>query len=304
MFLNFFLPLFIFNNQVIQDICFSQYSQWIAIVSSKGTCHIFVLSPFGGDDGFQTHGQGTSLVLASPQPWWSTSSLTVNEQPSLPPPPCTTLSVVTRIKCSDSGLLNSVSNAAASVVGKLWVPSGAVAAIFHNTNYTGSVDVKSTGISLENILVYAPSGFVVQYEIVSSMSSELIENSRTESFSVPQATPQNEELRVKVEPLQWWDVCRRLDNMEREEYISGSIFDGLHDLEIDDDSKMASQESASHEEKKLVKTDSTKSPERSHWYLSNAEVQINSRRLPLWQQSKVFLLRVLIFLFLMMVWFT
>ncbi|KAL8530760.1 hypothetical protein ACS0TY_007704 [Phlomoides rotata] len=276
------------TSAVIQDISFSHYSQWIAIVSSRGTCHIFVLSPFGGDYGFQTaytHGQGTTLFLASPQPWWSTSSLTVNEQPSLPPPPCT-LSVVTRIKCNDSGLLNSVSNAAASVAGKLWVPSGAVAAIFHNSNSTGSVDVKSTGTSLENILVYTPSGFVVQYEIVSSVGSELIE-SKTESFSVPQANPQNEELRVKVEPMQWWDVCRRLDNMEREEYISGSIFDGLHDLEIDDDSKMAFQESASAGEKKLVKTDSLKSPERSHWYLSNAEVQINSRRLPIWQQSKM-----------------
>lgn len=206
----------------------------------------------------------------------------------MPPPPCT-LSVITRIKCSDSGLLNSVSNAAASVVGKLWVPSGAVAAIFHNSNSTGSVDVKSTGTSLENILVYTPSGFVVQYEIVSSVGSELIE-SRTESFSVPQANPQNEELRVKVEPMQWWDVCRRLDNMEREEYISGSIFDGLQDLEIDDDSKMAFQASACAGEKKLLKTDSLKSPERSHWYLSNAEVQINSHRLPIWQQSKVFLL--------------
>ncbi|KAK6164734.1 hypothetical protein DH2020_001598 [Rehmannia glutinosa] len=276
------------TSAVIQDICFSHYSQWIAIVSSRGTCHIFVLSPFGGDDGFQTlhtHGQGTSLFLASTPPWWSTTSFTINEQHSLPPPTCT-LSVVTRIKCSDSGLLNSVSNAAASMVGKLWVPSGAVAAIFHNTNSTGSLDVKSNGSSLEHILVYTPSGFVVQHEIVSSMGLEMSE-SRTEYLSAPQANPQNEELRMKVEPMQWWDVCRRLDNMEREECISGSVFDGLNDPEIDNESKMVFQENGIAGEKKLVKANLLKSPERSQWYLSNAEVQINSSRLPIWLKSKV-----------------
>ncbi|XP_047979993.1 autophagy-related protein 18g-like [Salvia hispanica] len=276
------------TSAVIQDICFSHYSQWIAIVSARGTCHIFVLSPFGGDEGFHTlhkPGQGTSLFLASTRPWWFTSSFTVNEKPSLSPPPCT-LSVITRIKCSDTGLINSVSNVAASMVGKLWVPSGAVAAIFHNSNSIGSLDVKSTGTSLEHLLVYTPSGFVVQHEFLSSMGPELI-GSRTESLSAPQTNPQNEDLRVKVEPIQWWDVCRRLDNMEREECISGSIFDGLDDAEIDEDSKMVFRENASAGDKKLAKSDSLKSLDRSHWYLSNAEVQINSGRIPIWQKSKM-----------------
>ncbi|GMH13180.1 hypothetical protein Nepgr_015021 [Nepenthes gracilis] len=35
------------TSAVIQDICFSHYSQWVAIVSSKGTLHIYVLSPYG-----------------------------------------------------------------------------------------------------------------------------------------------------------------------------------------------------------------------------------------------------------------
>ncbi|KAL8028984.1 hypothetical protein ABFX02_14G198600 [Erythranthe guttata] len=253
---------------VIQDICFSHDSQWIAIVSSKGTCHIFVLSPFGGDDAFQalhTHVQGTSLFLASAPPWWSTSSFTINEQHSSPPPPCT-LSVVSRIKCNDSGLLNSVSNAAASMVGKIWVPSGAVAAIFHNANSKTSPDFHRSATSLQNILVYTPSGFVVQYEIQSSVGIEVSDN-KTESWSAPPINPQNEELRVKVEPIQWWDVCRRLDNLEREECISV----------IDAHSKTFLEENAS----------AVDSPERSHLYLSNAEVQINSYRLPIWQMSKV-----------------
>ncbi|KAL2555582.1 Autophagy-related protein 18h [Forsythia ovata] len=92
---------------VIQDICFSHDNQWIAIVSSKGTCHIFVISPFGGDTGIQalhSHIQGSILYPDSSPPWWPTSSFAVNEKCSSPPPPCT-LSVVSRIKSSDSVLI-------------------------------------------------------------------------------------------------------------------------------------------------------------------------------------------------------
>ncbi|XP_073149065.1 autophagy-related protein 18g-like isoform X2 [Henckelia pumila] len=267
---------------VIQDICFSKYSQWIAIISSRGTCHIFVLSPFGGDDGIQalqTHEQGTLLFLAS-SPWWSTSSFTVNEQHSSPPPTCT-LSIVTRIKFSDSGLLNSVSNAATSMVGKTSVPSGAIAAVFHNSKSTGSLDVLSSTSALEHILVYTPSGFVVQHEIQSSLGVELSEG-RTNSCSAAQVNPQHEEFRVKVDPAQWWDVCRRQDDLEIEECISG-IFDGENAYL--DNSKICSEECST--EKRLVKSDTMKSAERTPWYLSSAEVQINSCRLPIWHKSKI-----------------
>ncbi|XP_073314957.1 autophagy-related protein 18g-like [Primulina huaijiensis] len=269
---------------VIQDICFSKYSQWIAIISTRGTCHIFVLSPFGGDDGIQalqTHEQGTLLFLASSTPWWSTSSFTTNEQHCSPPPTCTP-SIVTRIKCSDLGLLNSVSNVAASVVGKTSVPSGAIAAVFHNPKSTGSLDVLSSSNALEHILVYTPSGFVVQHEIQSSLGVELSE-CRTNSWSTAQVNPQHEEFRVKVDPTQWWDVCRRLDDLEIEECVSG-IFDGENAYL--DNSRIGSQEEFSGE-KKLVKSDTMKSAERTPWYLSSAEVQINSCRLPIWQKSKI-----------------
>ncbi|XP_073283825.1 autophagy-related protein 18g-like isoform X1 [Primulina huaijiensis] len=269
---------------VIQDICFSKYSQWIAIISSRGTCHIFVLSPFGGDDGIQalqTHEQGTLLYLASSPPWWSTSSFTTNEQHYSPPHTCT-LSIVTRIKCSDSGLLNSVSNAAASMVGNTSVPSGAISAVFHNSKSTGSLDVLSSSNALEHILVYTPSGFAVQYEIQSPLGVELSE-CRTNSWSTAQVNPQHEEFRVKVDPAQWWDVCRRLDDLEIEEFLSG-IFHGENAYL--DNSKIDSQEECSGK-KELVKSDTMKSAERTPWYLSNAEVQINSCRLPIWQKSKI-----------------
>ncbi|KAI7984290.1 Autophagy-related protein 18g [Camellia lanceoleosa] len=275
---------------IIKDICFSNYSQWIAIISNKGTCHIYVLSPFGGDAGFQTlnyHGEDTSLYPVLSLPWWSTSSFIINQHSSPPPPPVT-LSVVSRIKDNCSGLLNSVTNAAASAAGKISVPSGAVAAVFHNAMYYGLRDVQSRVSSLEHLLVYSPSGHVVQYELLPSVGVELSDSGlRTRSGSY--MNTQDEELKVKVEPVQWWDVCRRSDWPEREESISGTTFARQEAAEIIGNNYrtnflvMNNSDGGKH----MVKSDSLKPHGRSHWYISNAEVHINSGRLPIWQKSKI-----------------
>ncbi|XP_019051469.1 PREDICTED: autophagy-related protein 18g-like [Nelumbo nucifera] len=279
------------TSAVIQDICFSHYSQWITIVSSRGTCHVFVLSPFGGEVGLQTQNSssdGPTLLPGLSIPWWSTSSCMVNQQ-LFSPPPSITLSVVSRIKNSNSGWLNTVSNAAASATGKIFIPSGAVAAIFHNSVYRGLQHLPSRANALEHLLVYTPSGHVVQHELLPSLGAEQSENSsRTGSGSNMQI--QDDELRVKVEPLQWWDVCRRSDWPEREECISQVSFDRQEASETimdssdseDNDVKYMMEQNTSIVGKELLK-----SHERPHWYLSNAEVQINSGRIPIWQKSKI-----------------
>ncbi|CAK9175864.1 unnamed protein product [Ilex paraguariensis] len=274
---------------IIQDISFSNYSQWIAIVSSKGTCHIFVLSPFGGDTSFQTlnyHDEVPSPCPAVSLPWWSTSSFTINQKLSPPPAPVT-LSVVSRIKNNNSGLLNSVSNAATSAAGKVSMPSGAVAAVFHNSISWGFQEVGCRVNSLEHLLVYTPSGFVIQHELMPLIGAELSE-SRSKIRSTSYVHLQDEELRVKVEPVQWWDVCRPSDSPEREEGFSGNTFDSQEAGGITDSYRTNFPEiNHSVMEKRLVKSDSVKPPDRSHLHLSSAEVQINSGRLPIWQKSKI-----------------
>ncbi|KAK8261749.1 hypothetical protein V6Z12_D13G209600 [Gossypium hirsutum] len=114
------------TSAVIQDICFSPFSQWIAIVSSRGTCHIFVLSPFGGENVLQiqnSHVDGPILSPAVSLPWWSTPFFVIYSQTFSMPPPTVTLSVVSRIKNGNSWL-NTVTNAASSVAGKASFPSG------------------------------------------------------------------------------------------------------------------------------------------------------------------------------------
>ncbi|OMP04986.1 hypothetical protein COLO4_09156 [Corchorus olitorius] len=283
------------TSAMIQDICFSHYSQWVAIVSSKGTCHIFVLSPFGGDAGFQTfnsHGEEPSLFPVLSLPWWSTSSCAIT-QPTFPPPLPVALSVVSRIKYSSFGWLNTVSNAASSATGKVFVPSGAVAAAFHNSISCSPQHVNPRTNSLEHLLVYTPSGYVVQHELLPSIGADSGANSsRIQAASHMQI--QEDDLRVKVEPVQWWDVCRRSDWSEREECISQTTLERqdvagvttgklgceeyrIDSLEINDSSSGG----------KASKPFSTRPHESSHWYLSNAEVQVNSWRLPIWQKSKI-----------------
>uniref|UniRef100_A0A2P2MCT1 Uncharacterized protein MANES_01G211900 n=1 Tax=Rhizophora mucronata TaxID=61149 RepID=A0A2P2MCT1_RHIMU len=283
------------TSAVIQDICFSHYSQWIGIVSSKGTCHVFVLSPFGGDAGFQSLtsvGEEHTLFPVMSLPWWSSSSCSTSHRPSLPPPPVS-LTVVSRIKYSSFGWLNTVGNTTGAAAGKVFVPSGAVAAVFHNSVSQNVQNVKSRANSLEHLLVYTPSGHVVQHELLPSVGPELGEGgSRTQSSSFVQI--QEDDLKVKVEPVQWWDVCRQTDWPEREDCVFGKI-NGKDDAEVVSNSSGSEDNFGINfldacdgiSAKKTENTYPVKSHEKSHWYLSNAEVQMSSGRMPIWQKSKI-----------------
>ncbi|CAH2039030.1 unnamed protein product [Thlaspi arvense] len=281
------------TSAIVQDICFSHHSQWLAIISSKGTCHIFVLNSSGSDAGFpplNCEGEEPARVSASTLPWWFTKSLSNNQQ-SLPPPPVVTLSVVSRIKYSSFGWLNTVSNAATAATGKVFVPSGAVAAVFHKS-VTHDLQQNSRTNSLEHILVYTPSGHVVQHELLPSVCTGSPENgSRVQKPSHVQV--QEDDLRVKVEPIQWWDVCRRSDWLETEERLPKSFTEKQYDLDTVPNSLPAHEDASPSLEinnfgqDRYLKTCSEKAPERSHCYLSNFEVKVTSGMLPVWQNSKI-----------------
>ncbi|XP_022719309.1 autophagy-related protein 18h-like isoform X2 [Durio zibethinus] len=271
------------TSAVIQDICFSAYSQWIAIVSSRGTCHIFVLSPFGGENVLQirnSHVDGPILSPVVSLPWWSTPSFTINYQTfSFPAPPTVTLSVVSRIKNGNSGWLNTVTNAASSAAGKASFPSGAFSAVFHNSLPNDLQRAQVNANVLEHLLVYTPSGHIVQHKLLPSFGGEAGESaSRVGPGSAFQV--QEEELRVKVEAMQAWDVCRRTNWPEREECLSGMTHGRKEALEMIMDVSDSEDNDAGHK-------DLSKPHDRSHLYLSNAEVQISSGRIPIWQNSKV-----------------
>ncbi|KAK1423686.1 hypothetical protein QVD17_18994 [Tagetes erecta] len=260
------------TSAVIQDICFSQYSEWVAVISSRGTCHIFLLSPFGGETGIQlqnSRSNGRALSAFVSVPWWSTSSFTNDQSLSPPPPAAITLSVVSRIKNVNFGWINSVGNA---TYGKTSVPPGVIAATFHSSICRNVAPAVSNVETLEHLLVYSPSGYVIQYELLPSIGREHGESS-LKVGTASQVQAQDEDLRVKVEPIQWWDVCRRTDWPETEEFIGEAA-------------------PTRHSSVETVMTDSdvenSKRQEQSRWYLSHAEVQIKSGRVPVWQKSKIY----------------
>lgn len=270
------------TSAVIQGICFSQFSQWVSIVSSKGTCHIYVLSPFGGESGLQlqnSHVDGPNLVPVLSLPWWSSSSYTINQQSfGAPPPPPVTLSVVSRIRTGNSGWLNTVSSAASSAAGMTSTPSSAVSAVFHCSMPNGLQPGHLKTNALEHLLVYSPSGHVIQYELIPSMGLETTDTaSRTGSGSL--VPIQDEELRVKAEPVQWWDVCRRADWPEREECVKGITFGSK-------DSAGTIMETSDCENNDNVRKDE-EPHEGSALYLSKAEVQMDYGRIPTWHNSKI-----------------
>ncbi|URE13811.1 hypothetical protein MUK42_23237 [Musa troglodytarum] len=277
---------------VIQDISFSHYSQWISIVSSRGTCHIYVISPFGGDASLQPHnvpGEGSILIPNLTVPWWSTSCCMIHQQlHPPPPPPSVTYSVVSRIKNVNAGWLSTVTNVAASAAGKISVPSGAIAAAFHNSLNQNTLPAPSKAKSLEHLLVYSPSGHVIQHELLPSSFVESCDNS-LKAVPAPLLQLQDEELCVNAEPVQWWDVCRRSNWSEREEDVSRIIPNNQKNSETVLDSGDYEDNGTSYSmttANSLSGTESVKS-ERSHWYLSNAEVHINAGKIPIWQKSEI-----------------
>ncbi|KAI3863884.1 hypothetical protein MKW98_031476 [Papaver atlanticum] len=273
---------------VIQDISFSHYSQWIAIVSSRGTCHIFILSPFGGEVGLQTQNSlsdGPILLPNLTSPWWSTSSCTINQH-SFPPPSPVTLSVICRIKNNSSGWLNTVTNAAASATGKVTQPpTGAVAVTFYNSLSRHLLPNAMKGNSLEHLLVYTPSGHLVQHEFLPSLEAESSDSDSGTSLGA--LVRNDEELKVKAQPAQWWNVCRRSNWPEKAENISRVTPDAL---EVSDPIGLKSTR-VDITKRNLVESSRgtffVKPQEKQHGYLSNAEVQIGSGQIRIWQKSKI-----------------
>ncbi|KAL4182349.1 hypothetical protein AMTRI_Chr12g275510 [Amborella trichopoda] len=279
---------------VIQDIVFSNYSQWVAIISSRGTCHIFALSPFGGDVGVHSFTARENEFHSLPNlflPWWSTSGSLSTNQHNFPPPPAPiTLATVSRIKNGIGGWLNTVSGVAASATGKAHSPSGAMAAVFHNSIIIGLQSNTSRDNLLENLLVYSPSGHVIQYVLFPSSGTDVSYSNGSRIGPGSLSPNRDEELKVLAEPVQWWDVCRRTSWPEREENISGITHSlpSVNGMPIDNVSYSNDETSSCGLPRNgVIANDSVKCDEKFHVYISNAEVQINSGRIPIWQKSKI-----------------
>lgn len=196
------------------------------ISSSKGTCHLFNISPFGGaqhNDGNTSMRSGLITVL----PWWSVPRSVRGTQQPLPQPPAPiSLTAESMVKNTIGRWLTAVSGVAAAAAGKTNIPSGIVAVVFHN----GSGDNKQSGPGNYNdqLWVLSPSGCLIQHVLQPPNGAESISNIPHSISNIPHSgscCEQRETMDLKggFSPVQSWDVCRSSNHMEREEYIE--IFD-------------------------------------------------------------------------------
>lgn len=228
-----------------------------------------------------SHWKDAYIYPVSSGPWWSTSSFTLKEHQSLHPSTLT-LTVVARIKDGSSSLLHTMGVAASSATGMKLAPTGAIAAIFHTSTTHCRQDVHIAAASLEHLLVFTSTGFVVQHKLLPSAETD-----GSPKFQPgPHERTQDEVFRVNAEPIQWWDVCRRSDHPERGECSFTTTFDGDKDPAVDS-SRMVFLENESAGFNKSVKKNTIKAADRSNWYLSNAEVQMHSARSQIWRNFKV-----------------
>lgn len=281
------------TNAVIQDISFSYDSRWIAISTLKGTTHLFAISPYGGVVGAHTHGDdsmngSTRCVLApsSTFPWWSNNEpLKINQQAFSSPPHPINLSVVTRIKNGNGMWHNPVSSAAAVATGRTKSP--AVAVLFHNSS---GCDEKDPGnYSKDQLWVFSSSGHLIRYAFHTS-GHEFVPYSSNGGIGVhPSGPNQTQDFGVFVEPLQKWDVARKLNWVEREENVDNLCCETLsgeinqRGLEGYGNSAAISNftDNGRSENEELI------AKEKHCEYISNAEMQTHQRWPPVWAKSEI-----------------
>lgn len=261
------------TNAVIQDISFSDDSQWIMISSSRGTSHLFAISPSEMGANLQSQNANFQNLVVPKLNHLNSSSGPI------------TLSVVSRIKNGNNGWKGAVSGAAAAATGKVNPISGAIASTFHNCKASSAyIDANS----LQNkyyLLLFSPSGCIIQYVLrQSSVEDSGIDISGLNPLS--HGLSLESDSRFLVEPLQKWDICHKKNRRDRTD--SMDVY-GEH----------GNGENAKLFQKTVKKVNSVyptgfhgaklkpNAEENNHLYISEVELQMHSVQAPLWTRPGI-----------------
>ncbi|CAL5335780.1 unnamed protein product [Camellia sinensis] len=232
---------------VIQDNSFSDDSHWIMISSSRGTS-----------------------VMTKPVVCWppNSGSQMLSQQNICASGPPVTLSVVGRIRSGNSSWRSTVSGAAATATGRMSSLSGTIASAFHNCQGTSSLKAKY------HLLVFSPSGSVIQYALRASsgLESATVVSGLGSYNSAPET-----DARLLVEAIQKWNICQKQNQREREDNI-----DMYGESGNSDNSKIypegITKENGGYPEVKGSNVIAKICPEkRNHIFISEAELQTQSQ---------------------------
>ncbi|KNA08340.1 hypothetical protein SOVF_163470 isoform B [Spinacia oleracea] len=262
------------TNAIIQDITFSYDSRWIMISSSRGTNHLFAISPFGGNVDLQfadtcVENNGFSVASNQVVPWQpQPAGQILNQNNLFASGPPVTLSVVSRIRNGNNGWKGTVNGAAAVATGKNSSLSGTVAAAFHlcKDNDMNACALKSK----YHLLVFSPSGSLIQYALRVSFGQDAISGVGHAYGSAP-----GNDSRLMVEATQKWNICHK--RREREDN-----FDIYGENGISDSTKIQCEGTRNG----YVARENINAEERNQLYISEAELQMHEQQVPLWAKSE------------------
>lgn len=255
------------TNAVIQDISFSDDSRWIMISSSRGTNHLFAISPFGGPIDFLLPDTNSTSRMLSQQ----------NMYASGPP---ITVSVVSRIRSGNSGWKSTVSGAAASAAGRSSFLSGAIACVFHNCKANALLESITTPLK-PNLLVFS-SGSMVQYAMREASLGQEFATVVSGNGSYGSAAP-DADVKLVIEAMQKWDICRKHVRRERED--NSDIYGENGNLER---SKVFPEEIERSFPRGSFGKAKVSPDEKHHMFISEAELQMHEASIPLWAKSKIY----------------
>ncbi|KAF6159248.1 hypothetical protein GIB67_032019 [Kingdonia uniflora] len=258
-----------FTNAVIQDISFSQDSHWIMISSSRGTSHLFAISPSGG-----TVNLNPNMVSVANANNGFSLTTKLNQQNLFASGPPVTLSVVSRIKNGNNGWRGTVT-------GSL---SGAIASSFHNCK--GNDLYTRSSKAQYHLLVFSPSGSVIQY--VLRPSTGPVSGAITSGIAALHDLSTDGDERLVVEAIQKWDICQKRNRRDREDNID--IY-GEH--RNGDNSKFfpkgARRGSSIYPTNGSTTTKvQIHSEDRHNLYISEAELQMCEARGMLWAKPEIY----------------
>ncbi|KAG6423811.1 hypothetical protein SASPL_114214 [Salvia splendens] len=282
------------TNAVIQDISFSSDSQWIVISSLRGTSHIFATSLSGGlvsfrsTDSYSSARNRVSSLITKPAVHGSPNSglQVLTQQSVCASGPPVNLNAVSRIRNGINGWRNTVSGAAAAATGRSSSLSGAVASVFHNCKDDGIYGDQSLLMKNYYMLVFSPSGCVIQYVLHSCPA--LVGWMASPGASLTSESGIDNDARVMVEAMQNWNICQKHNRKERGDNID------MHGENGNSDSSKVYPEITKHENGAFSKFScSTKnkniiSEEKHHMYISEAELQMHQKKNLVWTRPGIY----------------
>lgn len=263
------------------------------VSSLRGTSHLFAISPSGGlvnfqsTDSYSSARNGGSRLMSKPAGHGSSSSgLQVLTQQSIcASGPPINLSAVSRIRNGSNGWRNTVSGAAAAATGRSSSLTGAVASIFHNCKGDGVQGDQSSLKKNYYLLVFSPSGCVLQY--VLHLSPAVDGTMAFPGSSLTAESGLDYDSRLIVEPMQKWNICQKQNRKERGDNIdlygeNGSLDSSKVYPEI-----MKLENGAASGGFGISKNENIISEKKHHMYISEAELQMHQNQNLLWTRSEV-----------------